>query len=418
MAWRGKAQARVGDAIVSPAVDAGGNPANDTIATLTEWFPKEGESDNHPVFDAAIAKLKMPVSEALKKRFGVPSVISKTIVNGMEVQYSGARSGALRSAKVTDAHMTSVFTLEGATGGPNQFTFIDLVQCDSGCDDGDSGSAVYRAGNPPLLLGLLMAGSATTTVFCRIEYIFSMLGIDVAKAAAPGPGGGPGGPPPAGGQPPAGGPNGGAQPPAGGVPPGGGAPPGDIGRVTVDVVVQAFNNPGIRASVTQHLPRILAAMRRRNLTDRAMLAVCLGTIRAETASFEPVTEGVSSGNSSDGTFRTAFDRYDNKTDLGNKGKPDGMRFRGRGFVQLTGRANYDTFGARIGLGAQLLERPDLANDPDNAANLLAAFLADRENRIRNALAANDLDEVRRAVNGGTNGVEEFKTVYHRAIALI
>jgi peptidoglycan L-alanyl-D-glutamate endopeptidase CwlK len=78
-----------------------------------------------------------------------------------------------------------------------------------------------------------------------------------------------------------------------------------------------------------------------------MVLVALGTIRAEAATFQPVEEIVSPFNTSKGG--QPFDKYDNRRDLGNLGPPDGARFKGRGFVQLTGRANYESFSKAIGL---------------------------------------------------------------------
>ena len=97
--------------------------------------------------------------------------------------------------------------------------------------------------------------------------------------------------------------------------------------------------------------------------------------------------------------------------MGNRGAPDGERFRGRGYIQLTGRSNYERFGAAIGLGGQLLEQPELANDPLIAARLLAAFLAAKERVIKEALLADDLRQARRWVNGGSHGLTRFEQAY-------
>ncbi len=85
-------------------------------------------------------------------------------------------------------------------------------------------------------------------------------------------------------------------------------------------------------------------------------------------------------------------------------------------MQLTGRANYTRYGAEIGLN--LIANPELANDPQVAANLLARFLGDREDRIREALAANDLAAARKLVNGGSNGLDRFTDAFNKGMQLI
>ena len=87
-------------------------------------------------------------------------------------------------------------------------------------------------------------------------------------------------------------------------------------------------------------------------------------------------------------------------------------------MQLTGRVNYTHFSVVLGLGTQLVDNPDLANDPDIAAQLLAAFLKDQEERIRSVLAANDLATARRLVNGGTHGLAEFEDAFQRGQGLV
>jgi putative chitinase len=114
-----------------------------------------------------------------------------------------------------------------------------------------------------------------------------------------------------------------------------------------------------------------------------------------------------------------FDLYDNRTrDLGNQGPPDGADFRGRGFVQLTGRANYASYGAMIGLGDQLVRRPQDAADPDIAAQLLAAFIGSKEREIKQALLHDDLAGARRLVNGGSHGLDRFTDAYRIGQALL
>ena|ERR1700677_3152817 len=171
-----------------------------------------------------------------------------------------------------------------------------------------------------------------------------------------------------------------------------------------------------RANVERNLPIVLNALVGPQLADKPMVLMALATIRAETGSFLPISEGQSRFNTSPGG--QPFDLYDSRADLGNLGPPDGERFKGRGFIQLTGRSNYALHGAAIGLGHQLIDNPDLAINPGIAARLLASFLKHREEKIRGALTAGDLLEARRLVNGGSNGFPEFEAAYRTGLALL
>ncbi|HEX8248829.1 MAG TPA: hypothetical protein VF599_11685 [Pyrinomonadaceae bacterium] len=63
-----------------------------------------------------------------------------------------------------------------------------------------------------------------------------------------------------------------------------------------------------------------------------------------------------------------FKKYDGRKDLGNTQPGDGLRFKGRGFVQITGRLNYTKF-SKI-LGADLVGNPKLALDLENCVKIL------------------------------------------------
>lgn len=57
---------------------------------------------------------------------------------------------------------------------------------------------------------------------------------------------------------------------------------------------------------------------------------------------------------------------------------EGYKYRGRGLIQLTGKSNYEKFGKLLGI--DLVENPDLANDPDVAAKIAAAYFKEKEKR--------------------------------------
>jgi putative chitinase len=188
------------------------------------------------------------------------------------------------------------------------------------------------------------------------------------------------------------------------------APAADItAKVTATQVSRMFPQTPI-GNINTNLPFVLNALRGADLGDKPMVLMALGTIRAETGSFEPINEGRSRFNTSPNGH--PFDLYDDRRDLGNRGAPDGNSFKGRGFVQLTGRANYTTFSAKLGMGTDLIDHPDKANDTTIASQLLALFLKDKEQRIRDALDGNDLAAARKLVNGGSHGLNDFSDAYH------
>ena len=188
-----------------------------------------------------------------------------------------------------------------------------------------------------------------------------------------------------------------------------------IPTVTVAVVSKMFPFTPVD-NIKANLPVVLNALVEPELTGKKMVLMALATIRAETEVFKPISEGESRFNTSPGGH--PFDLYDNRQDLGNLGPPDGAQFKGRGFIQLTGRANYQHHGEAIGLGNGLIDDPDLANDPEIAAKLLASFLKSKETQIKEALLDGDLKAARKLVNGGTHGLAVFTAAYRIGDTLI
>lgn len=93
--------------------------------------------------------------------------------------------------------------------------------------------------------------------------------------------------------------------------------------------------------------------------------------------------------------------------MGNDRPGDGYRYRGRGWLQLTGRANYRHFGSLLGIGLEA--EPELAAEPAAAWRIAAAFLARRRRLGRSALDWADADNaemVTRIVNGGMTGLAD------------
>ena len=186
-----------------------------------------------------------------------------------------------------------------------------------------------------------------------------------------------------------------------------------LAAVTSSIVSRMFPHTPIE-NIEKYLPSVLNGLKQVGLVDQGMVLVALATIRAETEGFRPISEYVSKYNTSPGG--QPFDLYDNRKDLGNQGPPDGARFKGRGFIQLTGRNNYAVHGNAI--GEDLITQPDQANDPDIASRLLASFLASKEVRIKKELLEGDLRGARRLVNGGSHGLVRFTSAFEIGKELI
>lgn len=164
------------------------------------------------------------------------------------------------------------------------------------------------------------------------------------------------------------------------------------------------------SSIARNLPYVCAALAAFELTDADLVATALGTIRAETEGFVPIAELPSHFNTLPG--QAAFSAYDKRSDLGNCEVGDGARFRGRGFVQLTGRSNYEKYGKVLDIA--LFDNPDAACAPEVAACLLAAYLDANKAALTKALAKDDLKAARKVVNGGSHGLERFAETFMAA----
>lgn len=105
-------------------------------------------------------------------------------------------------------------------------------------------------------------------------------------------------------------------------------------------------------------------------------------------------------------FRTTVEfasgaEYEGRADLGNTKKGDGPRYKGRGLIQLTGRANYKRYGEALGL--KLVDNPELAAEP--ATSLLIACEYWDQNNLNDLADGDNLVAITKRINGGVNGIE-------------
>jgi putative chitinase len=110
--------------------------------------------------------------------------------------------------------------------------------------------------------------------------------------------------------------------------------------------------------------------------------------------------------------------YEGRKDLGNDEPGDGSRYRGRGFIQTTGRANYARVRDRLREKLPDLEVPDFEDEPDELAQYRWAALSAADYwdmRGLNDLAdAGDFEGITRKINGGLNGQADRVAKWERA----
>lgn len=147
------------------------------------------------------------------------------------------------------------------------------------------------------------------------------------------------------------------------------------------------------------LPDLNAAMEAGSINTPERQAAFIAQLAHESGEFRYVEE-IASG-----------DAYEGRRDLGNTHPGDGRRYKGRGYIQLTGRANYHAAGFALGL--DLEQNPELAAKTDVALKAAVWFWNSRG--LSKLADAGDMEGITRKVNGGLNGLGSRLAYWHRAL---
>ena len=107
-------------------------------------------------------------------------------------------------------------------------------------------------------------------------------------------------------------------------------------------------------------------------------------------------------------------KYEGRKDLGNTVAGDGSKYRGRGLIQITGRANYLACGEALAL--DLLKQPELLEKPQHACMSAAWFWATKG--LSTLADAGQFDTITRRINGGQNGAADRQALYARALKVL
>ena len=153
---------------------------------------------------------------------------------------------------------------------------------------------------------------------------------------------------------------------------------------------------------------LTAAMIRFDITTPQRQAAFLANVAAETASLSEIVE------KSDGAAYEPPSAL--AADLGNTHAGDGARYIGRGVLQITGRFDYAQCAKALGL--QLLDHPELLEDPANASLCGAWFFCSHGcNELADA-DPNHFASICKKINGGYNGIDERIGCWIRARAAL
>lgn len=170
--------------------------------------------------------------------------------------------------------------------------------------------------------------------------------------------------------------------------------------ITEQQLLQILPNAGRNAGV--FVPALNTAMNRYGIVGTVRAAAFIAQVGHESGQLRYVREIWGP------TAQQAG--YEGRADLGNTVKGDGPKYRGRGLIQITGRANYAACGEALGL--DLIGNPELLELPQHAAMSAAWFWSMKG---LNTLAdQGDFTKITRRINGGLNGLEDRLQLWGRA----
>ncbi len=148
---------------------------------------------------------------------------------------------------------------------------------------------------------------------------------------------------------------------------------------------------------------LVAGLRKYQITSALRIAHFVAQIGHESASFRYAEE------LADGSA------YEGRRDLGNTEVGDGKRFKGRGLIQLTGRANYLAYSKATGI--DYVARPQLlASDPFAAVDVACWFWD--QHKLNKLADRDDVKTLTKRINGGFNGLDDRLDYLGRAKAVL
>lgn len=168
-------------------------------------------------------------------------------------------------------------------------------------------------------------------------------------------------------------------------------------QLTVDII-KAICPSSQKINIVKYLDFLNNAMARYEINTPHRIASFIAQLLHESGGFMYVKE-IASGSA-----------YEGRKDLGNTEAGDGRRFKGRGLIQLTGRANYKQVGKDFGL--DLIGNPELLETPKWAVESACHFW--KSHGLNEICEKYDIVKVTKIINGGRNGLIERTQYFEKA----
>ncbi|MGY2183265.1 glycoside hydrolase family 19 protein [Pseudomonas agarici] len=205
--------------------------------------------------------------------------------------------------------------------------------------------------------------------------------------------------------------------------------------ITEQQLLQILPSAGPRAGI--FLPALNAAMDKYGIAGRLRVAAFIAQVGHESGQLRSVVENLNY--SAQALIRTWPGRftadlaaraarkpeaianivYASRMGNGSPATGDGWRYRGRGLIQVTGKSNY--IAAGVALRLDLLNQPELLEQPQSAAMSAAHYFEARG--LNNLADAGEFKEIGSIINTGQrgrvpNGVEDRQALYERALEVL
>ncbi|WP_406821519.1 glycoside hydrolase family 19 protein [Pseudomonas sp. KnCO4] len=180
--------------------------------------------------------------------------------------------------------------------------------------------------------------------------------------------------------------------------------------ITEKQLQQILPNAGRKAGV--FVPGLNATIGKYAIVTRLRLAAFIAQIGHESGQFQYVRELGSNA------YLAKYDTGRLAQRLGNtpEADGDGQLYRGRGLIQVTGRANYEACSEALFGDSRLLNTPDLLEQPVYAS-LSAGWFWQREG-LNDLADKGDMLAITKRINGGTNGLDDRMAIYKRALEVL